>query len=258
MQRRQPLWNVFPTALTWKPRDRRKWKVRKEKVRIRTDLFGKEHALRTSGTNRCASAPFPWRCFRARHVHPNTTRESYAVSSAGRRLFQRRDSTKCSGAATKVTGASAVDSSEGGPTRGSITGEALWGEIILPFCCLSLCILSFFADFQGRRSSWRVRPRRDDSDAVGCSVPATVEIQRDCSWNRTDPGPAGIRWVHTRRGSIVAGFGESVAGLLYFLLFRDLIVVGLLLLCFFFCNHIPIGRFVSVRRSYVRRWFACR
>ena len=31
----------------------------KEKVRIITDLFGKEHALRTSRTNRCASTPFP-------------------------------------------------------------------------------------------------------------------------------------------------------------------------------------------------------
>ena len=83
-------------------------------------------------------------------MYPNTTRESYAVSSAGRRLFQRRNSTKCSGAATKVTGASGVVSSEGGPTRGSIAGEALWGEIVLPFCCLSLCILSFFTDSQSR------------------------------------------------------------------------------------------------------------
>jgi len=152
------------------------------------DLLRKVHALRTPGTRRCACAPFPGRTSSTRRMHPNTTRESHAVSSAGRCLFQRRDTAKHPGAA-KATGASVISSKR--RSTSSRLGRDSRGEIIPQFCCL--CVFGFFADSQCRQISGRRELRWDSSDTLGRAVLAIVERQRYCSRDGTNPRSAGIR-----------------------------------------------------------------
>ena len=166
MHRRQFLWYVFPTALTYKGLGVSE--ERQTKDEHRTDLLRKVHALGTPGTCRCACAPFPRRTSGACCMYPNTTGESHAVSSAGCCLCQGRDTAKHP-RASKATGSSAMVSSKGRPTS-SRPGEVSFGEIILQLC---LCVFGFFAD---PRTSGRGGMSWDSSDTMGCAMFAIVKI----------------------------------------------------------------------------------